>query len=658
MENNQQEKTKGGNMPRLAFFSSHCFIPLFLLVVFIITFLSYFLSSSEGPFYSQNAELNNSLIPTYLIQLSDLHFNHYMPERVQRNTQKLQAITSFFNPPILIITGDIVDSLDSSNALNFHHRSEGNWNAWNQSYYQSGIRNISDLLFIPISGNHDNMAIPADNKEEHPFRAYFLTDEQETTFQEYTINPSTQGSPINFIAFNPITPPSPSGMLCMMPFVYDETIQELKNKVKNNHINILMNHFPRNLLWSDTDSSGKSVREATSHYDLMLAGHTHPMVQEISRKDGLLHVTASAYHTDNVTLITFDNNQINVHNIYPFTNEQIVVTYPISSKSLTSKTVFNKNSFDIRAIYFSHNIDETLICEIDSRVIGSLTYKETIRENALLYTLQLSNISNGHHTMSIRPSSSNNPNQTYRMDFFVGDEFEKIKTSFSISSNYMSGLAIGLTAFITLYNLIRITPLWLIPQIKEILNDFDEYVEGKVTDLPGWKVFAYSCLDFITRFRRMTALSFWTLVFLNLWYFFIPLFISPVEYKTAAVFVWGAVIDGHLRYHLMTFAVWMLYLLLFVMPIGSFAALRGEKYRTIWEAVIYIIVFIVALIIWFIVANFSGAVLSIFGSPLTYIAIASIIIVFVDAFYCKKSNQKTENSESSSSSSDGPKQEL
>ena len=634
---------KRPRMPRCAFFSSHCFVPLFVFMIIILTYVSLFTGFKEGPFSSLDKEINYSQKPTFLIQLSDLHFHHFNKKRTEKNFNKFKSIAENFNPPILIISGDLTDSCNHSLILNYHQNNEGDWQAFNDSFINSGLTNISDLLFIPIAGNHDEMAIPEDIPEKHPFRQKFLNNSQSFRFQRYIYDHNTE-IPFNFIAFHPSIPPTPSAPMGIMPYVNKEAIEQLKQQKMKNHLNILVTHYPRSMMWSDPASTGKNIREATEDFDLVLTGHTHPMIPEISRfGDKMLHHIATSFMSNNFSIITFDNNMINIHNVKAFQKEQIVVTYPISSNCVTSNTIFNKNSFELRTLYFSNNETAKLLVEIDSKTIGELHFKEKLGEKVSLYALNISNIENGHHFLKIY--SENEPNNYFTMDFFVGDILKKSKASFGTSRINASSLIIGITAFVIIYSIIRLIPFWKLSKIHEILMKYDQYIEQGI-DLPFYKIFVYGIIDYFTKFRRISKISFIIIFILNVWIFLLPLLCAPLDDKKVIAFLWGIVIDGKVYHDIVPIIICLFYIVMFVLPIGSFAAYRKESFYKNWESILFLIEIFFILIVWFIVGNLAGGSFSVFTSPITYFGLIGLIIILFDAFYKRKETFDSQKSSS------------
>ena len=607
-------------------------------------------SGSSGPFYSLTDELNEDSTPSYIAQITDVHYHDLYPERTKHNTEIIKSILDYFDPHVLTITGDIADSSDSKNMVKFHKYFQKNWDEWNKSYYDSGLHKKKEdgTVFIPVAGNHDQMAIPDDTPENNPFRRYFLNDEDDFIIQTYEVANDGQKD-FNLVAFNPVFPPASSGPLSMMPFVTEETLKKLEQTIKEDHINILLCHFPRGLLWSNKDASGKKIRELTKRFDLMLTGHTHPMSLEVTRNDGLLHVVGAVEkETDNFTLVTFDNNMPSIHNIKADTQKQLIVTYPISSDSITSKCIFNKNSFDVRVLYFSGSDKADIKLSIDGvQKTDKMTYVSDVKEGATFYKYPVSDLSDGYHDIFVEAEGA----VGYHMQFFVGSTYPKHSDGFSMNQLTMAPFTLGIAVFCSIYTIIRIIPLWLIPGAKELLNKFSDLMEGKAEEaadeLPKWKVLLIGCLDYITRFRRLGLISYIVLIFDTLWIFFIPVYIAPVEYKRICVFVWGTTIDGDIKFFMMTFMVWMFYSLLFLLPIGSFAALWREPKLPLWEMIIFGIVLLFIVIVWFIVAYFAGDVFTMFASPMTYIAVISIVLVIIDNILInrKERNQQVQSSE-------------
>ena len=564
-------------------FLSHCLIPLFIFAVMFLSISLFITQNYCGPFYSSEYELDDSIIPDYFVQVSDMHYNHLLPDQVQKHFQLFKGINDNLNPKILIFTGDIVHSINSTTDVSFHHYTQENWDSFNVTYNQSGLPFYPGMITIACAGNHDEFTIAYDDLEHHPFRRYFLKDnETPFIFDNFQMNGENGSLPYNFVIYNPIYPPVPTGPMNTNPFVPQDHIQKLKSYIMKDYLNILICHYPVPFMWSDFDISSKSLKEAVSLYDIMISGHLHPPVPLNYRYAGMFNSAAAQQITQgtNTSVYTIDHNLFSVHNIDVTQPKPLLITYPLPEDSITSRAIFNKHSFNVRVLHLSEEISNNITVTIDNYNYGTMNFVKETRKGVQFYSLPVNNITDGFHSIHVKDMVSESE---YIMDFFVGDEYPKQRFSWEMDSWYYdTRFLVGILVFTSLYAASRLIPLWRIPSIKLKLEIFDDYLYSDDQNiaqhqLSKAQIFGYSLLDFITRFRTLPLLTYLTILFDSIMVLFIPLYITPIDDKIGIFFGWGTVIDGHVTLHSFNFQYWNMYNLLFLLPIGSFASFLNLK---------------------------------------------------------------------------------
>ena len=626
--------------PLLPLLLSHCLFPLIVfLIIFISVFLLVFLHK-DGPFTSIDEDLNYSILPNYLVQVSDLHFNHHCLDDAQLKHQLFTNIKENLYPHILLFIGDVVHSSNSSSETVYHKNVEENWILFNQTFANSGLMTLPNLSIIAAAGNHDEFAVPVDDMEHHPFRKYFIGNNERPFIVYSSQMNSTIGSlPFNFVTFNPIHPPAPTGPMNISPFIPNEMIEELEKSIRSDHLNILVTHFPLLSFWSDKDSSGKGIRNAVKQYDLMASGHLHSKEPLAYRTEGILNGISAQAITNfmNTTVYTIDNNMPSLHNIDITKGNRLLITYPIASNSITSKTIFNKESFDVRAIFLSPNKEAKIQVTIDGEYYGAMSYVSEIKENAQFFSLPVRHVKEGNHILTV---SAPEYDSEYTIEFYVGEVYESRRYSWDVELwSYHPQLNMGLAVFSALYCILRLIPLWLIPSVKEIIEKFENHLQDPLQNtLTLRQLFSYSIIDYLTRYRKLSLLTYCLLIFCSAWIFVVPVYITPIDYKMGIIFVWGVVIDGKVSFHSFNFLVWTLYNVLFLLPSGSFSAFMNREFQFFWESAVYALEMITVLIASIIIGNVLGEVVSIFGSPLPYVIILSYAIIIYDIIYQNRRN--------------------
>ena len=644
---NEQQSGMKGNIPKLAVFYSHCFIPLFILVAVTFGIIMLITMNTCGPYKSSNAEFNSSLLPTYFVQISDLHFNHKKPKETEAKLQLFKNIKKNLDPNVLIFIGDIIDSSNSTSELSYHRNYKENWDVFQKAFKDSHLNESSDdnnIKILFVSGNHDEFAVPVDDVENHPFRRLFIqNDETPFILNSIQLNNTNGSLPFNFVLFNPIFPPAPTGPMNVSPFIRKEHIDELDNMILDDHINILVSHYPYISLWSNTDSSGKNIENVISKFDLMMSGHLHPKKPIIYKRGDLVNVVScnAISNWENTTVYTIDNNMINVHNVDITRENSLLITYPISEESITSKTVFNKQSFDIRVLSISNDQKQNIMVNIDGKYYGSMNFVQQIRGNVQFYSFPIHNLQKGKHTITVISTNS-----TYTMTFYIGDEYESKRFSWYFDAwFYHPYLNIGLAVFTSIYAIIRIIPFWKISALKKILEDYESYFfnESDSAPLSHSKIFFYSLLDYLTRYRNITKMAYATLFIDTFMVLFVPLYITKLDTTNGLFFSWGTVINNQITYHSFNYTVWMLYNIIFLLPLGSFAVFMKYKVVFYCESFFYVLLMAVNLCSTIIIGSVLGEAIGVFGSPLLYIVIISYCLIIIDIFIENKNKENEAN---------------
>ena len=631
----EEQKIKKEKIPKLALFYSHCFIPLLVLIAVIVGITLFVTMNTCGPYKSAEIEFNSSILPSYIVQISDLHFNHKKPKETEKKLQLFKNIKNNLNPDILVFIGDIIHASNSTSEISYHRNYQENWDVFNKTLTESGLNDSStDTKILYVAGNHDEFAIPKDTTKYHPFRRLFLKDD-ETPFilNSIQIN-NTEGSlPFNFVLFNPIYPPAPTGPMNVSPFVKKEHVDELETLILENHINILVSHYPLISLWSNTDSTGKNIKNVIEKFDLMMSGHLHPKEPIVYKHKDLVNVVSckEVDNSDNTTVYTIDNNMISSHNIDISKDNRLLITYPISEESITSKTSFNKKSFDVRVLSLSNDQKQDIKVNIDGIDYGSMKFVQEARKEVQFYSLPINNLNEGRHLITVSSGNS-----TYSMWFYIGEEYELKHFSWYFDAwFYHPYLNIIIAGFTALYSIIRIIPLWKIQSIKKIVDIYDSYLFDSQNDenvLNKKQVFFYSLLDYITRYRNLPITTYLTLFIDTILVFFVPLYITKLDTTNGVFFAWGIVIEGKVSYDSFNYTVWMLYNVLFLLPLGSFAVFMRYKITFYCESFFYILLMTVNICSTIIIGCVLGDLIGIFGSPLLYIIIISYTLIVSDIF--------------------------
>lgn len=259
-----------------------------------------------------------------------------------------------YNPNILLFSGDMADGSNSSNMLSYHMQYQQNWDEVNKSLIEAKVFELNATKIF-LAGNHDMFGISKDDMESNKFRKMFYNESTDWEFQKYQLQAGKKL--LNIVCFNPVRPPSGSSPLGIFPYVRRKLLNKLEANYDENAYNIIVNHFPRRFLWSSKSATGKSIKDITNMYDVMLTGHRHPRYNVITTIDGLLHVIspALAWGGRNFNILTIDNGHFIAHTIINSSDNQALITYPVPKDQITPKTIFSVNEFDVKVLFYGND---------------------------------------------------------------------------------------------------------------------------------------------------------------------------------------------------------------------------------------------------------------------------------------------------------------
>ncbi|XP_073000274.1 putative metallophosphoesterase At3g03305 isoform X1 [Typha latifolia] len=129
----------------------------YLLTALFLSLSSTTSSSDEGTVIEVEGGPNSVV---WVVQLSDLHFSVFHPERAFDFRRYVGPALSMINPSLVLITGDLTDG--KSKDLLTMKQEELEWmdyeNAINDVVERSGLHKE---IFYDLRGNHDNFGVPA-----------------------------------------------------------------------------------------------------------------------------------------------------------------------------------------------------------------------------------------------------------------------------------------------------------------------------------------------------------------------------------------------------------------------------------------------------------------------------------------------------------------
>jgi hypothetical protein len=588
-----------------------------------------------------NLPWNYTKPPFYSALIADLHHTQIQPGRTVLLQAQLANITQKFNPPFIALAGDLVDSLNETLSISFYRQYEENWILYN------GTRVFSSLFddnrsTTEIAGNHDMMAVAIDNSIINRYRNYTMKPGE--AFGVRWLDFQDQFSvPVRLISYNPLKAPFTSRPMGIFPCHNITDVEELDNAITNDdpgqsHVtNIIITHFPMNHIWSvgSTTETFRGVREVVRRADMYLAGHLHPAINEITRKDNTTAVVVTAFFQSPQFIVAFaDNGGAAVQVVDTHDENVVVVTYPIHKNQLNGRHVFNTGTFPVRVISFSES-PLYLTVYIDDVFMGSMAYLGQLRRNNHFYTLNVSRIPPGDHKLRVGH---------YEMTFFVGSR--TASTTEYANILYCPDTCIFGCFGLFLHILFHVIPWW--GTMEEALENFGHWMYGEPTTTPlAWyQVIVLGPLYQIARLRKAPFALYiycWVLGTMFLFFHMYCMYDSYPELPDApaylaTAYIWGVKwppeLDNQVTRYAMLAALILLYETLFVSPAIYFIGFWFERPATIpWDcgqwvsAGILVLAVIVAYVAWGVFAYVAGGWYTVLTSPVMMVMTLTFLVL-------------------------------
>ncbi|KAH8030173.1 hypothetical protein HPB51_006605 [Rhipicephalus microplus] len=167
---------------------------LAVLLLFVLVFLYVATIGDEPPRQEQmwpvDDPTGDSVVPNdehrhlmYFVQVSDTHLSGSVPQRAVHLKEFIaETIMKIIKPPIVVMTGDIVDSLGARFLDSGQMREE--WQQYWRAIYETGV--TRKHIWLDIRGNHDNLNLASVEDEHNFYRVYSVQGRQHLHSYSYT----------------------------------------------------------------------------------------------------------------------------------------------------------------------------------------------------------------------------------------------------------------------------------------------------------------------------------------------------------------------------------------------------------------------------------------------------------------------------------------
>jgi metallophosphoesterase superfamily enzyme len=621
----------------LPYFCGHFLFPLVVIVVMVyLAISSQFESIPSHGSANPITPWDDSKDPFFVLMVADLHHCQAFPERDYIVLTRLGNITRKFNPPLLVIAGDLVEGANDTIKISWRREFLANWERYNGTRWLAAIYSENRTVF-ENAGNHDLYSVAYDNLDNDFYRRYVLPPNATFGVRCFSLTSPRYSVPVNYILFNPQRPPTASGPPGIFPLSELKDLEALEQCIADDAINIISAHWPTTFMWSiSTTATGQGVHDLFGRNYLYMCGHTHPSNVVIERRgDTVVSIVSALYEEPWAVLGFADSGGAGAQVISSTDDGPVLVTYPLPKSQLTNRSVFNLHSFPIRAISFTETA-VYLVAYIDNVYLGTMNWKRTLRRNVQFYTLNVSNVPSGTHKLRVG---------TYEMEFFVGEESEPTTESQNLLYSPIYCI-LGPAAFF-LHSLMYVLPWW--DAMTEQLDNYRNVLFGKPTSTPltWYQMLILGPLYNISRLRRVTTTWMTWFAAMALIFVIVPLYSAPVpvldpegnpkEWMFGYVWVWGMHLNGDWSVDAMNPVVYLVYSVFFMFEMFLIVGILYENdpgQRLACGQILEIVVLFLLAAVGFIGGGLlswhAGAIWTVATGTITWVELLTLIRVFTE----------------------------
>ncbi|KAI0510651.1 hypothetical protein KFK09_011259 [Dendrobium nobile] len=217
----------------------------------------------------------------WVVQLSDLHFSVFHPERALDFKRLIGPALSMINPSLVLITGDLTDG--KSKDLLTMKQEEAEWieyqNVTDDVIMKSGL---DKKVFYDLRGNHDSFGVPEVGGEYDLYRKYSINARLRRDGNVQSVTLQYRGRKHVFVGVDSFMEIGLRGPTNLFGHPTDELLSDLDMELgqwdagsTESVTKIAFGHFP--LSFTATTDKGKNVKDVFLKHSLSayLCGHLH-----------------------------------------------------------------------------------------------------------------------------------------------------------------------------------------------------------------------------------------------------------------------------------------------------------------------------------------------------------------------------------------------
>ncbi|KAF8388585.1 hypothetical protein HHK36_027262 [Tetracentron sinense] len=240
----------------------------------------------------------------WVVQLSDLHFSVFHPNRALDFKRLVGPALAMINPSLVLITGDLTDG--KSKDMLTMKQDEEEWIVYHE--VMENVVESSGLdknIFYDLRGNHDNFGVPALGGSFDFFSKYSINGQLGRSGSVHSVtvqvcvrcNIQSGGRKHLFVGFDSTMPAGLRGPTNLFGHPTDQILADIDSELSqwnsestNPVTKISFGHFP--LSFSAASHSGKSLKDVFLKHSLSayLCGHLHTRFgNNLKRHHQLIH---------------------------------------------------------------------------------------------------------------------------------------------------------------------------------------------------------------------------------------------------------------------------------------------------------------------------------------------------------------------------------
>ncbi|XP_077227383.1 calcineurin-like metallo-phosphoesterase superfamily protein [Tasmannia lanceolata] len=217
----------------------------------------------------------------WVVQLSDLHFSVFNPERSLNFRKLVPPTLEMINPSLVFITGDLTDG--KSKDLLTMKQDEEEWMEYNRVMEEVVERSgLDKKIFYDLRGNHDSFGVPVVGGSFDFFQKYSINGGLRRTGNVHSVTLQGGGSKHLFVGFDSTMDVGLRGPTNLFGHPTDEMLADLDSELAQwdsqtmeSITKISFGHFP--LSFSASSDSGKNLKDVFLKHSISayLCGHLH-----------------------------------------------------------------------------------------------------------------------------------------------------------------------------------------------------------------------------------------------------------------------------------------------------------------------------------------------------------------------------------------------